>query len=79
MTYKIFLYLFFIFLSLEFYLFAQDSVSYEATDAEFIIVDSIFIVGTDVTEDEIILRELTFSIGDTVSNKQLLYNQDRIY
>ncbi len=42
-------------------------------------VDSIKISGNDVTEDFIILRELTFKPGDTVTKKQLEYNRERIF
>jgi len=42
-------------------------------------VDSIKIIGNENTEDYIILRELTFSVGDSVSFNQLDYNKERIY
>ena len=44
-----------------------------------VVVDSIKIVGNDVTEEFIILRELTFGIGDTVNQALLEFNRDRIY
>ncbi len=43
------------------------------------VVDSISIQGNDITNNEIILRELTFKIGDTVNTKILAYNAERIY
>ena len=43
------------------------------------IVDSIIVQGNDITEEEIILRELTFSQTDTISQKILAYNKERIY
>jgi outer membrane protein assembly factor BamA len=43
------------------------------------VVDSIAIQGNDITEKEIILRELTFNVGDTINNKILLYNSERIF
>ena len=43
------------------------------------MIDSIKITGNDVTEEFIILRELTFGIGDTVSQALLEFNRDRIY
>ncbi len=43
------------------------------------VIDSIKITGNDITEDFIILRELTFKIGDTVSTKTLNYNRERIF
>jgi len=42
-------------------------------------IDSIKIRGNDITEDFIILRELTFKTGDTVNYAILKYNEDRIY
>jgi outer membrane protein assembly factor BamA len=45
---------------------------------ETYIVDSITIAGNDITEEYIILRELTFQIGDTVTTSQLLFNRERI-
>jgi len=42
-------------------------------------VDAIKIIGNDVTEEDIILRELTFGIGDTVNKRVLIYNRERIY
>lgn len=44
-----------------------------------IVVDSIKIVGNEKTKDFIILRELTFSIGDSVNNKILHFNRERIF
>jgi outer membrane protein assembly factor BamA len=43
------------------------------------VIDSIKIIGNDVTEEFIILRELTFETGDTVSQALLEFNRDRIY
>jgi outer membrane protein assembly factor BamA len=42
-------------------------------------VDSITISGNSVTKDKIILRELTFKIGDFINNKDILFNRERIY
>jgi outer membrane protein assembly factor BamA len=44
-----------------------------------IIIDSIQISGNDITEDFIILRELTFGIGDTLNPEIASYNRERIY
>ena len=44
-----------------------------------IIVDSIEISGNETTEDFIILRELTFGIGDTLDQHLASYNRERIY
>lgn len=43
------------------------------------IVDSIEVEGNDITEEFIILRELTFGIGDTVNRAILNYNEERIF
>lgn len=42
-------------------------------------VDSIAIFGNKSTKDYIITRELTFKIGDTVTDSILAYNKDRVY
>ncbi|OGU29840.1 MAG: hypothetical protein A2057_17380 [Ignavibacteria bacterium GWA2_35_9] len=42
-------------------------------------IDSIEIEGNDITEEFIILRELTFEIGDTVTSIILHYNEERIF
>lgn len=47
--------------------------------SQFFLVDSIAITGNDITEDEIILRELTFKPGDVISDKQLRFNKERIF
>ena len=44
-----------------------------------IIIDSIQIHGNKTTEDFIILRELTFGIGDTLNPHLASYNRERIY
>ena len=43
------------------------------------VVDSIKITGNNITEEFIILRELTFGIGDTVTSQILNYNKERIF
>lgn len=43
------------------------------------IVDSINISGNEITEDFIILRELNFSIGDTLTQQNSFYNRERVY
>ncbi|HSW54005.1 MAG TPA: BamA/TamA family outer membrane protein [Ignavibacteriaceae bacterium] len=44
-----------------------------------IVVDSIQITGNETTQDFIILRELTFGIGDTLNPHIASYNRERIY
>ena len=46
---------------------------------ETIKIDSIRIEGNDRTKDFIILRELTFQIGDSVSGKTLRFNRERVF
>jgi len=58
---------------------AQQSDSITAAIKFPFIVDSILVEGNDITEEDIILRELTFQIGDTVSYELLEYNQERIF
>ncbi len=42
-------------------------------------VDSIKIIGNKVTQDYIILRELTFNVGDVVNGQTLDFNSERIF
>lgn len=42
-------------------------------------VDSIVVKGNKRTENFIILRELTFSIGDSIDNKTIHFNKERIF
>jgi outer membrane protein assembly factor BamA len=42
-------------------------------------VDSISISGNDITEEFIIIRELTFELGDTINYETANYNRERIY
>lgn len=55
----------------------QDTIKY-LTDYS-LLVDSIKITGNETTKEFIIKRELTFSIGDTLTKKLADYNKDRIY
>jgi outer membrane protein assembly factor BamA len=48
-------------------------------DNESIRIDSLVISGNKTTKDFIILRELSFSVGDTVTGKILRYNRERIF
>jgi outer membrane protein assembly factor BamA len=42
-------------------------------------IDTIIIQGNHITRDFIILRELTFKQGDTLTQKLAAYNKDRVY
>ena len=44
-----------------------------------VLVDSIEIRGNNITEDFIILRELTFSAGDSITLTQMNFNSERVY
>ena len=43
----------------------------------FAVIDSVEIRGNKITENDIILRELTFEKGDTVSNYTVEYRQGK--
>lgn len=58
---------------------AQDSTVIDLKGNEIIEVDSIIITGNDITVNDVILRELTFSAGDEVDSVILAYNMERIY
>jgi len=55
----------------------EDTLYYEGNYS--VVIDSIKITGNDITEKFIILRELTFSIRDTLNPKLAEYNRERIY
>ena len=60
-------------------IYSQNSdTTYYSGDYSF-IVDSINVSGNDKTEKEIILKELTFRIGDTITPNVLKYNKERIF
>jgi outer membrane protein assembly factor BamA len=60
-------------------LFASEPDSLILTNDAWVEVDSILIRGNDITEDFVILRELTFKPGDAVNGKTLAFNRERIY
>jgi len=59
--------------------FGNNSDSLAAFIRPEIVVDSIVINGNERTEEDIIIRELTFKTGDIISRKDLAYNRERIY
>ena len=72
------------FYSLTILLFCFASISFCQTnevepDESFYIIDSIKIFGNDITEEFVILRELTFEVGDTIDQHTLEYNKERVY
>lgn len=61
------------------FLFAVEPDSLSIRDDEIVKIDSIRIEGNETTKDFIILRELTFKIGDSVSGKTLRFNRERVF
>ncbi len=59
--------------------FEIDPDSSVYTGKYFVKIDSFEIRGNKITEDDIILRELTFAKGDTVSNYDIEFNRERIF
>lgn len=58
---------------------AQSLDSVTLDENSFFVVDSIHLKGNEITEDYVILEELTFGKGDSVNSTELLYNRERIY
>jgi len=61
------------------FLFAVEPDSLSIRNDEIVKIDSIRIVGNETTKDFIILRELTFQTGDSVSGKTLRFNRERVF
>ncbi len=59
--------------------FSQNLDSLDQSKLYPFIVDSIKIVGNETTKDFVIFRELTFTIGDTLTNEIAFYNRERVY
>jgi outer membrane protein assembly factor BamA len=59
--------------------FGQEKDSSIITGNYSVKIDTIKIIGNNITKDFIILRELTIKQGDTLNNKLAAYNKDRIY
>ena len=60
-------------------IFPQSTDSLFNSDLYPFIVDSISLSGNKITEDFIILRELNFSIGDTLTQQNSMFNRERVY
>lgn len=61
-------------------IFAQSVDTLKLVDKnQFAVIDSIIIEGNDITEEFIILRELTISEGSRVNKDLLHYNRERVY
>ena len=61
------------------YLPAVGTDSLSIRNDETVRIDSIRIEGNEATKDFIILRELTFQTGDSVSGKTLRFNRERVF
>ncbi|MHB8931285.1 MAG: POTRA domain-containing protein [Melioribacteraceae bacterium] len=59
--------------------YAEEADSLIVKDSESIKIDSIRITGNDKTQEFVILRELTFQPGDTVTGKILRFNKERVF
>ncbi|MCB9219338.1 MAG: hypothetical protein H6610_07770 [Ignavibacteriales bacterium] len=73
---KIFTQIIFLIAATNYFLIAQSN---DLTKNKSIQIDSIQITGNKTTEEFIILRELDFTVGDNVSEKQLDFNRERIF
>ena len=60
-------------------IFPQETDSLFNSELYPFIVDSIKLSGNKTTEDFIVLRELNFSIGDTLTQQNSIYNRERVY
>ncbi|MDZ7763546.1 MAG: POTRA domain-containing protein [Melioribacteraceae bacterium] len=52
---------------------------YLSSENQFVEVDSIAIEGNDITEEFIILREMSIVEGDRVNSNLINYDRERIY
>lgn len=68
-------YLLFSFISV----WAQDSTIISLSNEELVKVDSIKIVGNEKTKEFVILRELSFTLGDSVNSEILKFNKERVF
>lgn len=71
--------LYFIVIVLSNQTYTQTSDTLDYVNAYPFIVDSIRISGNGITEEYIITRELTFTVGDTLTKSAAFYNRERIY
>lgn len=51
----------------------------DSSAESYTLIDSIFVSGNDITQEDIILKELPFSAGDTITTSQLQYFRERIF
>lgn len=60
-------------------IFSQNIDSINYSKLYPFVVDSIRIIGNKTTEEFIILQEINFSIGDTLTEQSAHYNRERVY
>ena len=58
---------------------AQDSLNLYSSNNEFVKVDSIEIIGNEKTKEFVILRELSFGLGDSINSETLKFDKERIF
>lgn len=75
----LFTFLFFFSILINQTIYAEETDSLLVKDNESIKIDSIKISGNDITQEFIILRELTFHAGETVTGKILRFNRERVF
>ncbi len=79
MKYARFLYLF-LSLSLPLnFLYTQNHSDFLKNNSGKVKIDSILFTGLDITEQDIIRKELDFEVGDSVNSAQLKFNQERVF
>lgn len=66
-------------LTINYFLTAQVTSSIKIEKIYPFVVDSIRITGLKTTEEFIVYRELTFSLGDTLDAEKTNFNRERIY
>ncbi len=66
-------------LNVPFYSYSQGNDSLFYSGSYSIKVDSIKLAGSKITDPDVIMRELTFGLGDTVNSKILEYNSKRVF
>lgn len=71
--------LFYFVIVFSFLLNAQTTDSLFSSNLYPFIVDSISISGNKTTESFVILRELNFEIGDTLTRSNAIFNRERVY
>jgi len=60
-------------------LYSQQVDSLILNESTFVTIDSIKIIGNEKTEDFVILRELDFTVGDSVNSNNIIFSKERIF